>query len=216
MDVSTNDSIPYRTVGGDSQVEYTDKKSRFISRIAHVKTPEQAMDFVAKVKSEFHDAKHHVFAYRIYAGNTVKYTDDGEPQRTAGLPTLDIILHAGITDVVIVTTRYFGGTLLGTGGLVRAYTKAAQAALDNNKILEFSRLVRVSIVIPYAFYDQLHHALLSMESVSLESSTFEENVALECVVKQGYCDFFVEEVEILTHRNAIVTKSEVYQGVFNC
>ena len=214
MDVSLNENIPYRTVGGDSQAEYLDKKSRFISRIAHVKTPEQAMDFVARAKSEFHDAKHHVYAYRINEGNAVKYTDDGEPQRTAGLPTLNVILHAGITDVVIVTTRYFGGTLLGTGGLVRAYTKAAQAALDNNEIVEFSRLVRVIIVIPYAFYDQLHHAFLGIKSVHLVSSTFEENVALECVVKHDFCDTFVEEVEILTHRNAIITKSEVYEGVF--
>lgn len=214
MDISVNANTPYRTVSGESVGEYTDKKSRFISKIAHVKTPGQAMDFVATIRGEFHDARHHVFAYRISEGNVVKYTDDGEPQKTAGLPTLDIILHADITDVVIVTTRYFGGTLLGTGGLVRAYTKAAQTALDSNTIVEFAKLIRVNIVTPYAFYDQLHHGISAMESVQLVGSTFEQNVGLECIVREEFCSAFIAEVEMLTHRNAIVNKSEVYQGVF--
>ena len=112
----------YKTIVGTAQAEYEEKKSRFIGQVAHVETEEEAVAFLDGIRSANPMARHNVYAYVLRADNRVRYSDDGEPARTSGLPTLDVIEHAGLKDVICVTTRYFGGTLLGTGGLVRAYT----------------------------------------------------------------------------------------------
>lgn len=134
-----------------------EKKSRFIGHLAPAQTEEEALAFIGKVRSTHPSARHNVYAYVLRQGNRVRYTDDGEPSKTAGLPTLETIRHAGLIDVVAVVTRYFGGTLLGTGGLVRAYTQATQAAIEAADLLTISRCVDVAVTIPYALYDQLLH-----------------------------------------------------------
>ena len=120
----------YRTVRKESSAELVEKKSRFIARVCPVSTEQDALDFLALVKSENRTASHNVFAYRLRERNLSRYSDDGEPSGTAGLPVLDILERGDITDAIIVVTRYFGGTLLGTGGLVRAYSGAARMAVD--------------------------------------------------------------------------------------
>ena len=133
------EAAPYVTLantpGEPSVFEIEEKKSRFIGRACHVENEEQAREFVARVRALEHGARHNVFAFLACGGpanaGTVpveRHSDDGEPQKTAGLPVLEVIRGAELKDVVVVVTRYFGGTLLGTGGLVRAYTKAAQGA----------------------------------------------------------------------------------------
>lgn len=120
----------YITVSGESVGEYSEKRSRFIATLRHTETEEQAAEFINKIRSEYWDARHNCFAYSVENGAVKRFSDDGEPHGTAGKPILEVIEGAGITNTVIVVTRYFGGVLLGTGGLVRAYTKAAKDAVD--------------------------------------------------------------------------------------
>ncbi|MBQ1358016.1 MAG: YigZ family protein [Oscillospiraceae bacterium] len=120
----------YRTVKKESVAELVEKKSRFIARVCPVSTEQEALNFLASVRAENRTASHNVFAYRLRERNLSRYSDDGEPSGTAGLPVLDILDRGEITDTVIVVTRYFGGTLLGTGGLVRAYSSAARMGVE--------------------------------------------------------------------------------------
>jgi len=116
----------YKTVSKEGTAEIVEKKSRFIASVKPVSTEEEALEFVSQVKAKYRDARHNVYAYVVTENNISRFTDDGEPSGTAGAPVLDVILKEGLTDVAIVVTRYFGGTLLGTGGLVRAYGKSAK------------------------------------------------------------------------------------------
>ena len=116
-----------------------EKKSKFIANIFYVETTDEAEKYIKQIKKKYHDAKHNCFAYAIETGNggiAVKYNDDGEPQGTAGAPILKLILEKGLSNIVVIVTRYFGGVLLGTGGLVRAYTGATEKALESATIIE--------------------------------------------------------------------------------
>ena len=120
----------YLTAAGLGTAEYEDKKSRFLAHVKSVATEAEARDFLAQVKKKYPDATHHVYAWVLREGNVLRWSDDGEPGGTSGQPTLAVLQGAGLTDVCCVTARYFGGTLLGSGGLVRAYTRSASDALD--------------------------------------------------------------------------------------
>jgi len=150
----------YTTIEGRAVAETEEKKSRFIASLAHVETEEEALAFLEEIRAANRMARHNVYAYILRQGGAgaagrVRYSDDGEPQKTAGLPTLEVLQHAGLTDVVCVVTRYFGGVLLGTGGLVRAYTQSTQAGVDAAQLVVVSRCVDLRIRIAYPRYEQL-------------------------------------------------------------
>lgn len=150
----------YKTILTPCTAEIEEKKSRFIAHLFPVQTEEEALTFLEEVRSEHRMARHNVYAYIIRAENSterVRYSDDGEPQKTAGLPCLDTLRHAQVSNIAVVVTRYFGGTLLGTGGLVRAYTQATQTALEQAEIVTISRCVDITITLPYALHDQILH-----------------------------------------------------------
>ncbi len=119
----------YKTVSKFAFDEFVEKRSRFIGYCAPVKTQEQALEFINEIKSKHWDARHNVYAYILREGGIKRYSDDGEPQGTAGVPVLEVISKSGITDAAVVVTRYFGGVLLGAGGLVRAYSHAAKLGI---------------------------------------------------------------------------------------
>ena len=150
--------VSYRTVEGRAIAEIVEKKSRFIGHIAHVETEEEALAFLAEIRAAHRMARHNAYAYALRgeggAPGRVRYSDDGEPARTAGTPTLEAVQHAELVDVAVVVTRYFGGVLLGTGGLVRAYTQATQAAIEAARVVVVSRCVDVMVEVPYALYEQ--------------------------------------------------------------
>jgi uncharacterized YigZ family protein len=125
----------YSTVKNACYCEIVEKKSRFISHVAPVSNEEEAIDFINSVKKKHWDATHNVYAYVLKDNNIQRYSDDGEPTGTAGMPTLSVIQKEDLLNICVVTTRYFGGTLLGAGGLVRAYTKAAKSGIDKAGIL---------------------------------------------------------------------------------
>ncbi|MBR6231106.1 MAG: YigZ family protein [Lachnospiraceae bacterium] len=140
----------YRTIKESGNSEVTEKKSRFIGVAAHVSSEDEAADFVRKIKKEYYDARHSCWAYVIGdKSESKRASDDGEPQGTAGRPILDVITGMGLTYTIVVVTRYFGGTLLGTGGLVRAYSKAADEAVRNAVISEMKEADILSVHAAY-------------------------------------------------------------------
>ena len=128
--------LSYQTVFSRNESEYVEKRSRFIATLCHCETEEDANNFVKEMKAKYWDARHNVYAYSVEQGRMCRFSDDGEPHGTAGKPMLDVIVGSGITNIAVVVTRYFGGVLLGTGGLVRAYQKATQEGLSNSVIIE--------------------------------------------------------------------------------
>ncbi|MCP3144348.1 YigZ family protein [Pyxidicoccus xibeiensis] len=160
------DDKRYRIPAGLHRVEQDIEKSRFITTAAHAPTVEEAKAFIARVRDEFPDANHNCWAYVVGPpGSTaqVGMSDDGEPHGTAGRPMLTALLHGGVGDVAMVVTRYFGGTLLGKGGLVRAYTSGVQQALEGLPTTERVRKVRLAVELEYASIDGLRRLLPSYE-----------------------------------------------------
>jgi uncharacterized YigZ family protein len=135
----------FKTVKKESSEEYTVKKSRFIGYIKPVSSKQEALDFITEISKKNWDATHNVYAYVIREEGVKKFSDDGEPQGTAGMPVLDVIEKNGVTDVCIVVTRYFGGIMLGAGGLVRAYSHSASLALSAGEIVTNAMYARLRV-----------------------------------------------------------------------
>ena len=191
----------YRTIEGTASAEYEEKKSRFIGQVAHVETEEQAVAFLDGVRAANPMARHNVYAYVLRANNRTRYSDDGEPARTSGLPTLSVIEHAGLKDVICVTTRYFGGTLLGTGGLVRAYTKAAQDAFAAARTVVYAECVDLTVSVDYPLYDQVRH-WLDDQGIQVLDVDFAGDVALEVRVRATQSEAVCASLTELTHAQA--------------
>ncbi|MEG1942845.1 MAG: YigZ family protein [Angelakisella sp.] len=174
--------LPYITVEQQAQDEFVERRSRFIGTVAPVHTEEEAIAFVGELRSRYKDATHNVYAYILREGSTCRFSDDGEPQGTAGKPVLEVLQKEGLTDVAVVVTRYFGGILLGTGGLVHSYTQGAKCALDAAKILHMTPAVRVELDIGYDFYGKLTYILPDYDIVT-EASDFAEGIRLRLLIK---------------------------------
>ena len=170
-------SDSYKTVKEFSSGEFVEKRSRFIGWAKPVKTEAEALDFINKIKKEHWDARHNCYAYTLREGSVKRYSDDGEPQGTAGVPMLDVLTKNEIEDVVVVVTRYFGGVLLGTGGLVRAYSKAAKIALDAAKEITMSVCSECTLSCNYNQYGKLNTLILNDGAV-IDGTDFSDNVTL--------------------------------------
>ena len=144
------------------EAEFTEKRSRFLGHVRPVETEEDAKAFIAEMKKKYYDARHNCWCY-IIRGGAVRYSDDGEPQGTAGLPMLEVFKREGVENVVCVVTRYFGGVLLGTGGLLRAYTKSAKDALDAAGIAAVRRWVKLEAACPYSLLERKKTECLALE-----------------------------------------------------
>ncbi len=166
-----------------SFTEFTEKRSRFIGQVCPVETEEEARSFIESVKKEYYDARHNCWCYILREGGIVRYSDDGEPQGTAGQPMLEVFQRSGITNVVCVVTRYFGGILLGTGGLVRAYTRSAKDALEAAGISVVRRWVVVQLSCPYNRFETIRREVLSCSGV-LESTDYGAEVTLSLLLPE--------------------------------
>lgn len=164
----------YLTVRGSAEYEFTEKKSRFIGRVFYTPTEADAKDAVARVRAADPEARHHVFAYVIHGG-TVRMSDDGEPSGTGGAPTLNALQKNGLEDVTVVVTRYFGGILLGAGGLVRAYAKAAAGVLDAAEKTEAVEFIDFTLSFPYSKTGTVTYHADKLE-ISVSDRTFADNV----------------------------------------
>lgn len=197
------ENIKYISVACDATAEITEKKSRFICNICHIESAEEAEIFIEKIKKQYYNAKHNVYAYILNDG-TKKYTDDGEPSKTAGLPILEMLDKQGITDVVCVVTRYFGGILLGTGGLVRAYTEAAKQGLNKAGIVTMEKCDIYEMSLPYSQLATAEYMLKNFNAVP-EEKEFSDNVRLTFSVKtheskettDKLCEYFGSAVSIV-------------------
>ncbi len=203
----------YKTVEGRASAELEEKRSRFIGHIAFADTEEKALAFLEEIRTEHRTANHNVYAYVLRQGARQRYSDDGEPQKTSGLPTLEAIQHAGLTDCIVVTTRYFGGTLLGTGGLVRAYTQAAAGAIAAARIVTVSVCVQGRWVVDYALYETAAK-LLEQSGARLGEAEFTDRVALPFTMLAGAEQALVPKAQELCRGRADLVISKPFHAPF--
>lgn len=164
----------YFTVRNFAEFEFTEKKSRFIGRVFYTPTEEEAKRAVASVRAGDPEARHHVYAYVIHGG-TVRMSDDGEPSGTGGAPVLNAVQKNGFEDVTVVVTRYFGGILLGAGGLVRAYARAAAGALDAAEKTETAEFIDFTLSFPYSKTGSVTYTVEKL-GISVTDRSFADNV----------------------------------------
>ena len=147
----------YRTIAAPAEDEFIEKKSRFIGYIAPVTTEQEAAAFIESVRARHREARHNCYAYRLRQNNLARFSDDGEPSGTAGRPILEVLQREDLTDVCVVVTRYFGGILLGTGGLARAYTQGCKIAVAAAGVLCMYPAVECTLSADYGFYGKLQN-----------------------------------------------------------
>ena len=177
-------AVAYRAVYEGKTGEIIEKKSRFIATVFSVESEEEALEIVAKMKKKYWHASHNCYAYVIGDNNQVqRFSDDGEPSQTAGKPILDVLLAEQIHNVLVVVTRYFGGTLLGTGGLVRAYSKATKMGLDNSILVDKVYGTRLRIRLDYSGTQKVKHILSQLNVYTID--TIYTDVVEEIVVVEN-------------------------------
>lgn len=181
------DAIFYTTLEHEGETEFVEKKSVFIGHAAPVKSEEEAQAYVKKIKSAYMDARHNVWAYMMKGEIVARYSDDGEPQGTAGVPVLDTIRKSGVTDAVVVVTRYFGGILLGAGGLVRAYSHTAKLALEAAHIITYEQYTELELVCSYSDYQRYLPELPRFGAV-IDDTQFSDSVKILFAVKNTVVD----------------------------
>lgn len=203
----------YTTIEGTAEAAIVEKKSEFIAAASFADTEQAALRFLEEVRARHRTANHNVYAYLLRQGSRTRYSDDGEPQKTAGLPVLEVLRHSGLTDLIVVVTRYFGGTLLGTGGLVRAYTTAAQAALERAHRVTVRPCVDMSAVLPYALYEQ-GARLAAAAGAKVRDTRFTDEVTLELTLLQGAEAPLLEKLSELCRGRLRAQVGEPYYAPF--
>ena len=168
------DNKSYLTVASRGEAEFIEKRSRFIGAAIPIENEQQALDFIAERRSMYWNATHNVYAYSLREGAVRRFSDDSEPQGTAGMPTLDVLQKSNVTDVCVVTTRYFGGVLLGAGGLVRAYSHAASIALDAAGIVCMTPVYTCRANCDYHTYGKLNTTLIAEGAVEINAEFTDE------------------------------------------
>mgnify|MGYP004580765759 FL=1 len=200
--------ILYTTIAGEGQAEYEDRKSVFIGHAMPVKSEEDAVRYIKNIRHKYSDARHNVHAFMIGNGTVSRSNDDGEPSGSAGVPVLEVIRKSGITDVCIVVTRYFGGILLGTGGLVRAYSAAAKAAIENAGVVTYEQYTVMRLNCGYSEYQKISNELARVGAI-IDSTDFDAEVTVVFAVKSGVADGFCYVIRELSAGKTIPEKISV-------
>jgi uncharacterized YigZ family protein len=201
----------YFTISKAASDSFIEKKSEFIGYIAPVKTNDEAVAFINEIKAMHRKARHNVYAYKLREDNISRYSDDGEPQGTAGVPVLEVLQKRGLTDVCVVVTRYFGGILLGGGGLLRAYSHAASIACDAAHIMDMRLCHRITIKTDYNLYGKINYILPNFDVITVNSD-FADAVTLEILVMSEKLDALRKELTEVTNDSAEVTDlGELYE-----
>ena len=192
------------TLEKEGSATIVEKKSEFIGYAKPIKSEEEAVEYIKEIRKKHADARHNVYGYVI--GNTTRYSDDGEPQGTAGMPVLDVIRKTGFTDAVIVVTRYFGGILLGTGGLVRAYSAAAKAAAEAAHIVTYEQYDEVSFICTYSDYPKIEKEL-TFYPVIIDGVDFTDTVTVRLAIKEDRTDELAEYLKEMSAGRIALNKS---------
>jgi len=185
----------YKTIKENSTAEIVEKKSKFIANVFYVESQEEANKCLEEIRKKYFDARHNCFAYSVLAeeGIVNRFSDDGEPSGTAGSPMLNILNSNNITNTLVVVTRYFGGILLGTGGLVRAYSDVAKKAIDSIELVDIAKGKEVLIEISYQDVEKLKY-YLNKNNISIRDTIYKENVEV-------YIDIENEKFEELNNNS---------------
>ncbi len=202
----------YVTIAAKAEDDFFERKSQFIGHIAPVSSEEEALAFLAEVRAKHRDSRHNCFAYVLNNG-VKRASDDGEPQGTAGVPILDVIEREGITDVIVVVTRYFGGILLGAGGLVRAYAHAAKLAVDAAQRKVMSPAILVEVVMDYNQYGKINN-VLSKYTAIIEDTQFTDMVTMRILFIDREIEAFRAELTEMTAATVTAEEIERRMGEF--
>ena len=200
----------YLVPSGYGEAELVEKRSRFIGRVWPTETEDEALVYLAQTRERHRDASHNVYAYIIRDGGFMRYSDDGEPGGSSGMPTLNVFRSAGIYNFCCVVTRYFGGTLLGTGGLARAYSTAAKLALEAAGISEMALWRPYRLTCSYSQYSQLTRLLEELSAACIKAE-FGERVVVSGMLRAGMADDFDRK---LLERFAATVETEVSPEIF--
>ena len=192
------------TLGKEASAEFTEKKSVFIGFAKPIKTAEEAEEFIAQIKKKHADARHNVAAYM--AGNAVRYSDDGEPKGTGGVPVLEVLKKSGVDGAVVVVTRYFGGILLGAPGLVRAYSKAAAMAVEVAGIVTYRNYTECTVTCDYGLYDKLLYDI-GRRTIITDDTDFGGNITLRLAVLTEEYEAFEKSVYSMTNGKLVPKKT---------
>ncbi len=183
----------YRTIAQEAADEFVEQRSRFIGYVKPVTTEQQALDFINEKRQKHWDATHNVYAYVLRDGQQRRFSDDGEPHGTAGMPTLEVLLKSDVTDAVVVVTRYFGGILLGAGGLVRAYTKGAKIALSAGGIVTMERCAAAHLCCDYGQYGRIA-GLIPAHGGVIDDTVYHSGVELYYHLPADAVDLFQKQL----------------------
>ncbi len=192
----------YKTVSRRAQATVIEKKSKFIASVSPADNEKDAVDFVNEIRSRYPDATHNVYAYVIDENNIFRYSDDGEPSGTAGMPVLDAVRKRGIVDAAVVVTRYFGGTLLGTGGLVHTYGASAVKGLNAAGIVIRRLCDIVSVKVDYSLLGKMQHEIMSKGYI-LEDTVYEDSVSFMIACPVSDTARVISEITDLTNARAV-------------
>ncbi|SHI40667.1 uncharacterized protein, YigZ family [Butyrivibrio fibrisolvens DSM 3071] len=192
--------------GGNDEIEI--KKSRFIGQAFPIESAQEAEEIIKSVEKKYWDARHNCYAYILGSGSEVqRFSDNGEPSGTAGKPILEVLQGAELTNTLIIVTRYFGGTLLGTGGLVRAYTQASQAAIAASKTAVMTYGQKITFSIGYDMVDKIQHTFGQME-IPLNNPVYGADVSYDIIVSAGDVESVKTKITEITSARAVIVEGE--------
>lgn len=202
----------FKTIMQDAQAEIEEKKSRFIANVYYIENAEEAEEHLKQIRKKYFDARHNCFAYRILEENGVKekQSDDGEPSGTAGAPMLNILQKNNLYNVLIVVTRYFGGTLLGTGGLVRAYSDATIKSLENAKVIIQTKGYLINVVIEYKDLEKFKY-YCRMHGIIIVNTVYENNIICTMEISKNEKENLLkkEQKEIQILKNTVIKEKYI-------
>ncbi|WP_317366421.1 YigZ family protein [uncultured Tyzzerella sp.] len=200
----------FNTINQRAEAEIVEKKSRFIANVLPISSEQEAISFISEIKKQHYNARHNCFAY-IIGGDIpiIRFSDDGEPNGTAGKPILDVLLGEKIENAIIVVTRYFGGTLLGTGGLVRAYGKSAKEGLMAGKIVQMDTYTKIFVVVDYSLIGKIQYEISTSEHILIDTE-YTDLVKFSVYIKNELLDQFIENIINITNNSATITKENEY------
>ncbi|HHW32260.1 MAG TPA: YigZ family protein [Clostridiaceae bacterium] len=200
--------IEYKTVLKEAVAEFEEKKSKFIASVKPVSKEEEALEFINRIKSRYWDATHNVYAYYIGGDvTTQRFSDDGEPSGTAGMPVLEVIKRMDVRDLVVVVTRYFGGTLLGATGLVRAYSKSATLGIEAAGIVKKSLCTEVKAIVEYTLWGKVQN-LIQKKGYPVNNISYGQDIDISIFVPVGEADDFLILMEEETNGRAVTELGE--------
>ena len=197
----------YKTVNGSAEARFIEKKSEFIGYIRHTETEAEAIAFINEIRAMHRKATHNCYAYMLRDNNTARHSDDGEPGGTAGVPIYEVLRKEGLTDVTCVVTRYFGGIMLGAGGLVRAYTEGAKIAVEAAEILNMHTAARLCLKLEYPLYGKIGKTLADFD-VRTENEDFSVDIEITLCIRTEDEESFKAALIDLCNGSIIIKKLE--------